>query len=748
MFKVSRLWVSLCALGLTGAILHAETKLIFPRILLQSGKFSGVAIANPSSTEAEITLTAYNPDGILYSGQGVVNPQKAKISPNSQYSQVATQIFGASGAGTNPLWMEVTSSVDGLTGFFLDGNDALDYLDGADLVGTGSDLVLPLVEHTGGSTTDVSLVNPDPAEATVSVDFYRKDGTLVDTQNTRVPARGALQGVISTLFPLSYDEVESLRLRSDRPIVCYAYIQRQTDDSLITLAAQPLTSAARVLYFPQLAQGDGWLTSVGLVNSSAAQALVTITAYQADGTLFTAPTVKQNPVTQSIPDHGSFRADLKTLFEFPDTPLQIGWIKVEANESLLHGYVEYGAGTTRALVSAQLESLTRAIFSHQALAPPYYTGLAVLNTGTLSANVEVVSLTKAGTVLGKTQRVLKSGQREALLIQQWIPAAANAEGGSVFVKTDLPTVSTQLFGTDILTGLANVPPQKVKVSSFDPGAALQTVTVFPPLAVVETGKTLKFTSTGISDVNWNVDGIPGGNSTIGTISTSGVYTAPTLAPSDHTMTVQASAPSGIDSGGATIDVVQRETLTSGLTLVTAVAYLESLQRFFIAEQQVLSSAPGFGGRLEATTSNTRISEQRPDGTVRTFVSIQNDTVSKIIPYVDAAGTGYLLLLGTDSGQIYRLDGISKQLTAVKSGLNKPNSMALDPVTGNLLVSDGGSNQIVVVFKSEFDPTAKSPLGLRAAGGIGSATGGQRYSINVTGPQGVAFDRCTGAVYVT
>ena len=70
-----------------------------------------------------------------------------------------------------------------------------------------------------------------------------------------------------------------------------------------------------------------------------------------------------------------------------------------------------------------------------------------------------------------------------------------------------------------------------------------TVTVAPqsPTAVVSQTVAFQATVTGTTNtaVTWEVNGIAGGNSTLGTISTSGTYTAPATVPNPSTVTVTA-----------------------------------------------------------------------------------------------------------------------------------------------------------------------------------------------------------------
>lgn len=71
------------------------------------------------------------------------------------------------------------------------------------------------------------------------------------------------------------------------------------------------------------------------------------------------------------------------------------------------------------------------------------------------------------------------------------------------------------------------------------------VSVSPGSVSLLIGQTSTFTATvtgsAINSVTWAVNGVPGGNSTVGTISTAGLYTAPATPPSPNSVTVTASS---------------------------------------------------------------------------------------------------------------------------------------------------------------------------------------------------------------
>ncbi len=93
----------------------------------------------------------------------------------------------------------------------------------------------------------------------------------------------------------------------------------------------------------------------------------------------------------------------------------------------------------------------------------------------------------------------------------------------------------------LLEGCGAPPPQSV------------TVTVSSSSSSVLLGNTQQFTATvtGISNtaVTWSVNGVSGGNSTVGTISSTGLYTAPQDLPNPSNVTIQATSQANSTASG-------------------------------------------------------------------------------------------------------------------------------------------------------------------------------------------------------
>ena len=98
-------------------------------------------------------------------------------------------------------------------------------------------------------------------------------------------------------------------------------------------------------------------------------------------------------------------------------------------------------------------------------------------------------------------------------------------------------------------------------SSHSPSSVSTAVHVSPSTATVATSATQQFTATvtGIANtaVNWSVNGVAGGNSTVGTISATGLYTAPSSIPNPDPVKVAATAQGNpsIPPGSASVTVI-------------------------------------------------------------------------------------------------------------------------------------------------------------------------------------------------
>ena len=119
-----------------------------------------------------------------------------------------------------------------------------------------------------------------------------------------------------------------------------------------------------------------------------------------------------------------------------------------------------------------------------------------------------------------------------------------------------------------------------------------TVSVTPTSAQPFQGETVQFQAAvlnaGSSSVQWQVNQTPGGNSSVGTIDASGLYTAPSLVPNPATVTVSAVLQSDMTkTGSSSVTIHSLSSITGPLRLSPTLASVTTTQSV-----QISISTPG------------------------------------------------------------------------------------------------------------------------------------------------------------
>ncbi|HEV8132694.1 MAG TPA: leucine-rich repeat domain-containing protein [Acidobacteriota bacterium] len=718
---------------------QADSVLNFPRLSFEQNTFTGIALVNPSGQSAVVTFTAYGADGNLLAGSGFHNPAQITVPPNQQIARLMPEIFGGALPASSIGWTQATSPVDGLVGFFLYLDGSGTFFDGADLPDSSARIIFNQVRVDSGYTTELDLINLDGNDVNVQLELV-ESSSLPVRKSILIPASAVARLDAAGFFAVTAAPAGSyLAVTADGEIAGFEFVKSPAGD-LLGLNARVDGEQLANLFFPQMAVLGSWKTELGLVNYALSPAIITVSAYKPDGSLYGTEDLKNNPEVRSLDGGASLREDVATMFGFSGPNVLDGWIKVESTSAAVNGYVSYGTGKSVAAVAPAPVGLKRAIFSHLATSAGFFNGVAVLNPSTLAANVRILAIQPGGLVLGSYDTVLQPGQRLSKLITELIPPAAGQGGGVIWVKSDNPVYLTELFGT--ANTLANVPPQPAP-DSYNPDTALSFLRLVPSLAPVQVGSSQIFqVQNGSGPFNWKVNGIPGGNSSVGTISATGLYKAPAAVPSPQVLTITAEAASQVT--GASLDVLQKETLVAGLGQVQSVAYLGSLKKLYSAELAAVSAS-----QPSAQTTNSNIFEVPSTGPKVPVSSFGNEVIAKMIPYRAADSKEYLLLAGQASGRIIRLNPGTKESINVVTGLNQPTAMVLAPATGDLLVAE--ADKISVVSKNLLETGITTKDGAREeaywAAPVPSDPSPRAATLSpASGATGIAVDGCTGDVY--
>jgi len=179
------------------------------------------------------------------------------------------------------------------------------------------------------------------------------------------------------------------------------------------------------------------------------------------------------------------------------------------------------------------------------------------------------------------------------------------------------------------------------------------VSISPTYAVVQLGQSLQFTATvtgtGNTKVTWQVDNANGGNSTTGTVSTSGLFTAPTALPTPATASITA--------------VSQADPTKSATAVVTLVTQLASGTTYYVATTGSDSNPGTFSGPWK-TIQHAADSVHAGD-TVYVRGGVYNELVSIKVSGSAAAG---FITFSSYPGEVATVDGTKLKIPGGQWGL--------------------------------------------------------------------------------
>ena len=185
------------------------------------------------------------------------------------------------------------------------------------------------------------------------------------------------------------------------------------------------------------------------------------------------------------------------------------------------------------------------------------------------------------------------------------------------------------------------------------GVPQVSVSISPTSATVQTGATQQFaaTVTGSTNtlVNWQVNGVAGGNSTVGTVTSGGLYAAPATVPSPASVTVTA--------------VSQADTTKSASAAVMVVAAGSGLTYYVAPTGNNANS-----GTSPATAWKTityAISQATAGATIHVLAGTYNELVT--LNKSGSAAGGYITLLSDPQGAAI-LDGAGLAIPGGQNGL--------------------------------------------------------------------------------
>jgi len=580
---------------------HAATTYYLPRrINTVDMQTTGIALVNPTTGTATAVFRLRDAQG---SG---LNTAQRSIPANGQIALTISQIFPDE---TLPGWLSVDVDVDWVSGFWLGGN-FVNSTDGATLLTIHDAESYPPFTFFS-SSSEISLVNLGASTATGNLTLIDSTGhTAARNVPFSVPPYGLYQNTVAAMYPDQASKFDSagywIAVNSDAStykLIGAIWTPAASGDNMVANKAR---FSAKQFLFPHVVAGQvggsTYSTVVTLTNFFNATVSVTLTLRQTSGAVATAQ--------KSIAPYGVMYASLDSLFGLPSMD---GWLLVNSTGNI-GGYLSYtdttGGGRTAVEGQSQAANLNL-VFGHIADLDPWWTGIALVNSSTTPSRVEVYAIDPSGNLIGGPAQssaasfTIPGQSKKTFLLSEVIPATQKRkiDGGYIYVRS---TNSVGLYGTELFflrSGkvFANVPGSSITGAPFNIPTSLAStsvqITLAPAPSFIQLGSTQSFSATVSGTTNtaitWSVNGIAGGNSSVGTISADGIYTAPAALPSPPTVTIRAASaadPSAVVDAHVTIVPPTCSGTTPSIAGLSSTTPLP-LTRLFITTCKLDAAAP-------------------------------------------------------------------------------------------------------------------------------------------------------------
>ena len=429
----------------------------------------GIALMNPTLTEARVTLTARSYDGTIIQKTQMVNPVTLTLPGSGQIASLASELFG-SGISGQTGWVEIAASTPAVKGFFSVFDSRLSFIDAAEFAKPAQRLIFPHVSTTGSSPTELSLVNTVSQAIGGTISLYENSGRLFATRSITMPPLSGFTRSIDELVPSAtafegYVVVDSGLIQESgtvNSLIGFETYRDRTDIALIR--AFPESTSRRTGFLPHFASQGGISATLTLVNFSQDSQVLRITAegLQAHSTTRTPSSVT---VERTLPPNARLREGVEPMFNLSGDMLIDGYIHFETqtNTRGVIGFLDYGSREGMlAAVEAQAEGYSDLFFPQVAEGGSYYTGLALLNPNSESSIVTLDAFAAGGSRTGSTIVNLKPREREARLLSELLQPQINQVGGYLRLTATRPIFALGLYGSgNSLTFLASVPGQGV-----------------------------------------------------------------------------------------------------------------------------------------------------------------------------------------------------------------------------------------------------------------------------------------------
>ncbi len=444
------------------------SQFLFPHFVSYPEESTGIAIFNPASNAATVTLTLRWPDGSLVTE--VMNPTTLTVPGRGQVARMAGELFGS--PVNLDASLEITSTTPGLVAYYQAFDPASTVLDGSDAPQAAISLVFPVIPGPTEGIAEIDFVNPNIRDTAVELKAWHLDGHLMGTATIQVPGQGIYRNLAPGIFPAGTDlRGLSHITATSKPRNVLSAAQTVAGTSLFAgftsyassggsidwaaLNARPVAETTNTGAFSYFRTGGKYASTLGLVNIEPVSVTATVTAVANNGVILGSQTV-------SLPAQGGWRAPLQNLIAALGSNAQEGWLLVQASGRIT-GALVYGRNDAGSLTALPLQKTPKFefVFPQVVQGFGYTTEITLVNPTPNTSYARVWIVGADGTTMATNQVALSPSQRLSAALNQLIPEMDDQCGGVVYVRASEVLFATAAIWSDSGSIASNFTPQDV-----------------------------------------------------------------------------------------------------------------------------------------------------------------------------------------------------------------------------------------------------------------------------------------------
>jgi hypothetical protein len=464
-------WIAVQDTGPGGAISDAQrfivtqaSTLYFPQVAVGGGYTTVFTLVNNGSQNTSGTLTLTGQDG---------NPFVVVAEASDNPSRVSSFSFSIPGGGTQTItvtapnpddpvmsgWAHVDSDSSSLSGeatFETSQESVLTSLAGVLPAQPANSVTIPVDDDAGtGRRTGIAVANPTANAINVQLKILDENGTVVDSISPPqlnplapgrqiaqfldefLPQRTAFKGSLILAGNSTDDQFVSMALLISPGLTSHGLMSAFPVDVLKGTAEKFST-----IYFPQVAVGGAYSTSITVLNTGTQDAIGSLTLTDQSGNPLSVSGAESNnpPVTATtfsfvIPAGGSRMYTFNT--SDPGGAVKSGWARIDSSSNMLTGVATFQTTEDNALTSMAGVLPTQP--AHEVTIPidndagaGRRTGFALANGGADNINVRIMVLGENGnqidTISPPQLNPLGPGQQVAKFLDEFLPDLATFKG--------------------------------------------------------------------------------------------------------------------------------------------------------------------------------------------------------------------------------------------------------------------------------------------------------------------------------